>query len=140
MKKKRILVCFFLALIALTAICTIVSAVRSYQFDRDPANGVDSMEGMGAAMLLVLGGFVILYELDLFYTVYYFLIKPKTPVRSVLNLFSNVSLLLVFISLPIANALSIHEETAVTVTVFLLYLLLRGIYLTVSTLSQEKEE
>ena len=51
------------------------------------------MVGLGAAMVLVVGGFVVFYELDLFYTVYYFLLKPKTIAKSILNVVSNVTLL-----------------------------------------------
>ena len=95
-KKKIIVICAFLFLIFVTAIFTIVSVVKSYQYDMDPANSVDIMEGMGAALLIIIGGFVVLYELDLFYTVYYFLIKPKTIAKSILNILANLSLLLSF--------------------------------------------
>ena len=65
-------------LILVTATAFLVAAIDSYNYDMDPANGVDIMEGMGAAFLIIIGGFVILCELDLFFTVYYFLMKPKT--------------------------------------------------------------
>ena len=132
-KKKWIVVCIFLSLIAFTVVFTLVSAVRSYQYDMDPANGVDIMEGMGAAMLIGLGGFAVFYELDLFYTVYYFLVKPKTVIKSVLNILSNVSLLLQVFALQIARALSIGEETVLVMALLFIYIALRMAYLTIST-------
>ena len=132
-KKKWIVVCIFLSLIAFTVVFTLVSAVRSYQYDMDPANGVDIMEGMGAAMLIGIGGFAVFYELDLFYTVYYFLVKPKTVTKSVLNILSNVSLLLQVFALQIARALSIGEETVLVMALLFIYIALRMAYLTIST-------
>ena len=98
MKKKIVIVSIFAALVLITAIVFLVSAIESYRYDMDPANGVDIMEGMGAAMLLVVGGFILLYELDLFYTVYYFFVKPKTKAKTVLNIFSHLGILLVLFS------------------------------------------
>lgn len=104
----------------------------------DPSNGIDIMEGMGAAILIALGGFVVFYELDLFYTTYYFLIKQKTIAKSILNILSNISLLLVFFSVYIANALSISEETDVTIALFFIYFVLRSVYALVSTNSLDQ--
>ena len=75
MKRKKIIaICAFLLLILVTATAFLIAAIDSYNYDMDPANGVDIMEGMGAAFLIIIGGFVILCELDLFFTVYYFLV------------------------------------------------------------------
>ncbi|MBQ8440678.1 MAG: hypothetical protein IJX19_08450 [Clostridia bacterium] len=139
-KKKIIVICIFSALILMTAILCLMGAIDSYRYDMDPANGIDIMQGMGAAMLLVLGGFVIFYELDLFYTVYYFLIKPKTLAKSILNLLSNVSLLLVFFTDPIARFLWQHvsdafgEEGIVLFAFLGAYMIFRMIYLVISAL------
>ena len=141
MKKKKIIIAaIFLTLIAVTAIYTVVSAVKSYQYDMDPANGIDIMEGMGAAILLGLGGFVVFYELDLFYTVYYFLVKPKSIAKSILNILSNVSLLLQFFVLRIARAFSISEETDLAIALFFIYVVFRTVYLFVSTQNLEQEQ
>ena len=140
-KKKIIVICIFSALILMTAILCLMGAIDSYRYDMDPANGIDIMQGMGAAMLLVLGGFVIFYELDLFYTVYYFLIKPKTLAKSILNLLSNVSLLLVFFTDPIARFLWQHvsdafgEEGIVLFAFLGAYMIFRMIYLVISALN-----
>lgn len=123
--KKIIIVSIFLVIIAITAIYTIIGAIKSYNYDMDPANGIDIMEGVGAAMLIVLGGFVVFYELDLFYTVYYFFFKPKTIVRSIINVLANVSLLLVFFCEYIASALSVGEEWIVLFAFLGAYALLR---------------
>ncbi len=127
-------------LIFATAIFTIVSAVKSYQYDMDPANGIDIMEGMGAAMLIGLGGFVVFYELDLFYTVYHFFAEPKTIAKSILNILSNLSLLLQFFVLRIARALSISEETYLAIALFLIYIVLRIVYFIVLTLYLDEEQ
>ncbi len=138
--KKKILVGAFLLLILLTAIVFVVAAVDSYNYDMDPANGVDMLEGVGAGMLLALGILAVFCELELFYTVYYFLIKPKTVTQTLLNIFSNVSLLLVFFSKHIAKALSIHEETTVLIASFFIYAALRGVCLMVSIGSLRAED
>ena len=137
--KKKIIICIFLALIAITAICTIMGAIESYNYDMDPKNNIDIMQGIGAAIIIVLGGLTIFCELDLFYTVYYFFIKPKTITKSVLNILSSVSLLLIFFTGYIADALLISEEANVTIALFLIYLLLRSVYAFVSILSSNKE-
>jgi hypothetical protein len=92
MEKKLVIILFSLLILA-TAVFTLIAAADSYFYDMDPENGVDILEGFGAAILLALGGLAVLYESDLFYTVWYFVAKPKTVLRSVLNLFSNAALL-----------------------------------------------
>lgn len=140
MKKKKIMiVSIFLMLILITSFVFLKGAIDSYNYDMDPNNGVDIMEGMGAAMLIVLGGFVVFYEFDLFYTVYYFLVKPKTITKSILNILSNVSLLLQFFVARIARALSISEETNLAIALFFIYLVLRTVcaFVSVNSLKQE---
>ena len=94
--KKKIVICVFLTVILITAIFFIAAAIDSYNYDMDPANGVDILEGFGAVLAIMIGACVVFYELDLFYTVYYFLIKPKNIAKSILNILANASLLLVF--------------------------------------------
>jgi len=130
-KKKIIIVCFFLTLITITAVYTVVSAVKSYQYDMDPANGADILEGFGAILTMIVGGFVVFYELDLFYTVYYFLIKPKTVLKSILNILSHLSLLLIFFSEYYKNIF--EEDVIAPLIVLFTYVVLRMIYAAVST-------
>lgn len=136
--KKIIIVSIFLVLIAITAIYTITEAVKSYNYDME--NGVDLLEGLGAVLALVIGGFMILYELDLFYTVYYFFFKPKTIVRSIINILANVCLLLVFFSDYIARTLSVSEEVIVLIAFFGTYALLRLAYFMISMFSLLQED
>ena len=121
--RKIIIICIFLMLILATAIYTIVSAVNSYNYDMNPANGVDIMEGLDAVLVIMVGGFVVFYELDLFYTVYYFFIKPKTPAKTILNCLSNLSLLLIFFANYYKNIF--EEDVIAPLLVFLIYIILR---------------
>ena len=129
--KKKIIVCIFLSLIVITVFVFIKGAVDSYNYDMDPANGVDIMEGFGAVLTIMLGGCVVFYELDLFYTVYYFLVKPKTITKSILNILSNLSLLLIFFSEYYKNIF--EEDVIAPLIVFFTYIVLRIVYFIVST-------
>ena len=128
MKRKKIIaICAFLLLILVTATAFLIAAIDSYNYDMDPANGVDIMEGMGAAFLIIIGGFVILCELDLFFTVYYFLVKPKTLLKSIFITLSQLMLLLVFFGEKLAHFLFEHvsdifgEEGIVIIPIFFFY-------------------
>lgn len=131
MKKKIIIICAFLLLILITAIVFIVAAVDSYNYDMDPANGVDILEGVGAGILIVLGKLTVLCELDLFFTVYYFLVKQRTLSKSIFMVLSQLLILLVFFSKYLADFLSkfvsdiFGEEIIVIVPIFFLYVILR---------------
>ena len=127
--KKAIVICVFLLLILATAFGFVKGAVDSYKYDMDPANGVDILEGFGAAFALMIGTFVVLYELDLFYTVYYFCFKPKTIARTVLNIASNLSFALIFLYSHLANMdMSLRAYEFTPVILFLLYIVLRIVY------------
>jgi hypothetical protein len=127
--KKKIIVCIFVLLILATAFVFIKGAVDSYRYDMDPANGVDVFEGLGAVLTIMVGAFVIFYELDLFYLVYYFLIKPKTMAKSILNILSNFVLLLIFAGNHIARLFAITEEVIVPISLFFLYVIFRIVYI-----------
>ena len=135
--KKKILIGAFLLLILITAIVFIVAAVNSYNYDMDPANGVDILEGVGAAILIVIGGLVILCELDLFFTVYYFFMKPKTLSKSIFMILSQLVLLLMFFSEHLAIFLSEYvsdifkEESIVIIPIFFIYVILRTVCIAV---------
>ena len=89
----------------------------------DPANGVDILEGFGAVLTLTVGALVVFYELDLFYTVYYFVVKPKSIAKSILNVLANVSLLLMFFGNYYKNIFS--EDVIAPLIVFAIYLMFR---------------
>ena len=118
--KKKMVVGSFLALILITVIFFIIVAINTYNYE--VAND-DIMVGLGAAMVLVVGGFVVFYELDLFYTVYYFLTKPKTIAKSILNILANASLLLIFFADYYKNIFS--EDVIAIFIVLTIYVVLR---------------
>ena len=121
--KKKIIICIFLIIILITAIFFIAAAIDSYNYDMNPANGVDILEGFGAVLAIMIGAFVVFYELDLFYTVYYFLIKPKTIAKSILTILANMSLLLIFFADYYKNIFS--EDVIAIFIVFTIYVVLR---------------
>ncbi len=143
--KKKIIIGVFSTLILITAIIFVVGAISSYNYDMDPANGVDILEGFGAVLTLIVGGFVVFYELDLFYTVYYFLIKPKTTTKSILNILSNFTLLLIFFTDSIAHFLYKYiskifgEEIIVLFALFFIYVIFRIVCATISVRQSAKE-
>jgi len=130
-KKKAIVVCIFLILIILTVVDVAISAVESYRYDMDPTNGVDIFEGFGAVFAVMIGGFVVFYELDLFYTVYYFLFRPKTAAKSILNILSNLSLLLLFFADYYQDVFK--EDVIAPLLVLLIYVILRTVSFVVPT-------
>ena len=121
--KKKIIICIFLTIILITAIFFIAAAIDSYNYDMNPANGVDILEGFGAVLAIMIGAFVVFYELDLFYTVYYFLIKPKTIAKSIRNILANASLLLIFFADYYKNIFS--KDVIAPLLIFAIYIALR---------------
>lgn len=131
MKKKIIIISIFLALIVITSVCFITAAIDSYNYDMDPANGVDILEGVGAGMLIALGQIVVWVELDLFFTAYYFLVKPKTLSKSILMILSQLMIFIVIFSGDLAYFLFkyvsdiFREDIIVIIPIFFLYVILR---------------
>ena len=136
--KKKIVIGVFSLLILITGIFFAVAAIDSYNCDMNPANGVDIFEGFGAVLALIVGGFVVFYELDLFYTVYYFALRPKTITKSILNIISNLTLLSIFFADFIAHFLYKYvsevfsEEGIVLFAISLIYVILRIICAAIS--------
>ena len=107
--KKIIIYTFCLGLILCTVILSVAAAVSSYSYDIN--NSVDVFGGFGAAFYLMLGAFFVLYETDFFCTIHYFIFKPKTKLKTVLNILSNLSLLRQYNQgtiLPLAENLSVY--------------------------------
>ena len=129
--KKKIIICVFLTLILITAILSIVFAIVSYNYDMNPANGVDILEGFGAVLTIMIGAFVVFYELDLFYTVYYFVVKPKNLTKSILNILANVTLFLIFFVDYYKNIFL--EDVVAPLVVFAIYVILRISYFYIAT-------
>lgn len=127
--KKTIIICVFVLLILVTAFGFVKGAIDSYNYDMDPNNGVDLLEGLGAVFALIIGAFVVLYELDLFYVVYYFSFKQKTVVKSVMNIAANLSFVLVFGFSLLSNVyMELRVYEWLPVGLFGLYLVLRIVY------------
>ena len=145
MKKKTLIILSFLLIILITAIVFIIAAVKSYNYDMDPANGVDIMEDFEAAMIIIVGGLFILCEIDLFFTVYYFLTKPKTLRKNLFMIISQLMILPVIFSDKLAHFLWEHvsnvfgEEIIVIFPIFLLYVTLRLISIAICFYEKEKE-
>ena len=146
-KKKIIIISIFLTLILITSFVFLKGAIDSYNYDMDPANGVDIMEGMGAAILIGLGGFIVFYELDLFYTVYYFFIRPKTLIKSILVILANFTLLLVLFSQNIIDFVRIYfrnivespfEDSIIPIGLFLIYFILKMVSLIISCFAEKE--
>ena len=140
--KKKIIIGVFTLLIIITAIFFVIGAIDTYNYE--VAND-DIMVGLGAAMVLVIGTFVVFYELDLFYTAYYFFVKPKTIGKSILNVFSNLTLLSIVFTDSIAHFLYKYvsevfgEEVIVLFALFITYVILRIVCATVSVRQSAKE-
>ena len=141
--KKKIIICVFSILILITAIVFIVGAIQSYNYDMQ-YHSDDKLVGFGAVLTLMVGGFVVFYELDLFYTTYYFLIKPKTIMKSILNIISNITLLLIFFADYLAHIFYIHfnvfkEDWLFPIILFLIYVVLRIVCAVIPVRQSAKE-
>ena len=128
--KKRIIICVFSILILITAIVFIIGAIQSYNYDIIN-NPDDKWVGFGSVLTLMVGGFVVFYEFDLFYTAYYFLIKPKTKTKSILNMLANFTLVIMYFTDSISHFLFKYvseifgEEVILLFTLFFTYVILR---------------
>ena len=128
--KKKIMICVFSILILITAIVFIIGAIQSYNYDITN-NPDDKWVGFGSVLTLMVGGFVVFYEFDLFYTAYYFLIKPKTKAKSILNILANFTLVIMYFTDSISHFLFKYvseifgEEVILFFTLFFAYVILR---------------
>ena len=142
--KKKIIICVFSILILITAIVFIIGAIQSYNYDITN-NPDDKWVGFGSVLTLMVGGFVVFYEFDLFYTAYYFLIKPKTKAKSILNILANFTLVIMYFTDSISHFLFEHvseifgEEVILFFTLFFAYVILR-IACAVITVKQSAKE
>lgn len=142
--KKKIIICVFSLLILITAIIFIVGAISSYNYDIKNYPD-DKWLGFGAVITLIVGGFVVFYEFDLFYTTYYFFVKPKTIAKSILNIVSNLTLLSIIFTNTIAHFLYKYvsevfsEEVIVLFALLFIYVFLRIVCATISVKQSIKE-
>ena len=142
--KKKIIICVFSILILITAIVFIIGAIQSYNYDITN-NPDDKWVGFGSVLTLMVGGFVVFYEFDLFYTAYYFLIKPKTKAKSILNILANFTLVIMYFTDSISHFLFEHvseifgEEVILFFTLFFAYVILRIACAVISVKQSAKE-
>ena len=142
--KKKIIICIFSLLILITAIIFIVSAISSYNYDITN-HPDDKWVGFGAVLTLMVGGFVVFYEFDLFYTAYYFLIKPKTIAKSILNILANLTLVIMYFTDSIAHFLFKYiseifgEEIILLFALFFIYIILRIVCTVIPAKQSAKE-
>ena len=128
--KKKIIIATFSALVVITAIVFVLAAIQSYNYDITN-NPDDKWVGFGSALTLMVGGCVVFYEFDLFYTAYYFLIKPKTKAKSILNILANFTLVIMYFTDSISHFLFkyvseiFREGVILLFTLFFTYVILR---------------
>ena len=128
--KKKIILCVFSILILITAIVFIIGAIQSYNYDITN-NPDDKWVGFGSVLTLMVGGFIVFYEFDLFYTIYHLLIKPKTIAKSILNILAKITLVIMYFTDSISHFLFKYvseifgEEVILLFTLFFTYVILR---------------
>lgn len=139
--KKIIVSLIFCVLIFATMIYFIVSAaVTQHAESKDPA--IDILEGLAATIVVVVGGFIVLYECDLFYTVYYLLFGQKRKAKTVLVILANITLIMIFIySYLSARYMGLRKYEIIAFILFAVYIVFKIVALFFSSdLSEQKSE
>ena len=139
---KKIIVSFvFCTLILATMIYFIVSAAVTQRAEsKDPA--IDILEGLAATIVVVVGGFIVLYECDLFYTVYYLLFGQKRKAKTVLVILANITLIMIFIySYLSARYMGLRKYEIIVFILFSVYIVFKIVALFFSSdLPEQKSE
>lgn len=97
MDKKKIIVLIFVLLIVCTIVASFLLAIRIYNEEVAEAEKIGRdyrFVGFGAFAMILLGMFVVVYEIDLFYTVYSAAIKPKPVIKTIFSILANLCLML----------------------------------------------
>jgi len=129
--KKKVIVGSFTVLIILTAIFTAAAAVQTYV--RETNEPEPFFVGLGAFIVLVIGGLAVLYEADLFHLVYYFAAIPKTKAKTAINILANIDLILIIVFGLLSGAYAaLRKYEAVPPIMIAVYFVLRAVYLIVS--------
>lgn len=139
--KKIIVSLIFCVLIFATMIYFIVSAaVTQHAESKDPA--IDILEGLAATIVVVVGGFIVLYECDLFYTVYYLLFGQKRKAKTVLVILANITLIMIFIySYLSARYMGLRKYEIIVFILFSVYIVFKIVALFFSSdLPEQKSE
>ena len=139
--KKIIVSLIFCVLIFATMIYFIVSAaVTQHAESKDPA--IDILEGLAATIVVVVGGFIVLYECDLFYTVYYLLFGQKRKAKTVLVILANLTLIMIFIYSYLSDKyMGLRKYGIIAFILFAVYIVFKIVALFFSSdLSEQKSE
>lgn len=139
--KKIIVSLIFCVLIFATMIYFIVSAaVTQHAESKDPA--IDILEGLAATIVVVVGGFIVLYECDLFYTVYYLLFGQKRKAKTVLVILANLTLIMIFIYSYLSDRyMGLRKYGIIAFILFAVYIVFKIVALFFSSdLSEQKSE
>ncbi len=139
MKKKTILVLVFCTLILATLLTFAVIAFRVYRSEMEDPN-IDIMPGFGAVMTAGMGGLLVWYECDLFYTVFCLSFGRRGKVRAVSLLLANIMLLLflVYLYLPEMD-MELRQYEWLLPALFVAYLIFRVVALFLSVSGQTPE-
>ena len=130
MKKKIIVIAAFSGLILITLIFSALCLMQIVSYYDCSNNEFDIGEAAGLLLFTIVGGIIVFYELDLFYTVYYFLIRTKTKIQSTLNILSHLTLIAVIARILalsfFSDSLLLFEEVPASPNdLFLIYIVLR---------------
>ena len=139
--KKIIVSLIFCVLIFATMIYFIVSAaVTQHAESKDPA--IDILEGLAATIVVIIGGFIVLYECDLFYTVYYLLFGQKRKAKTVLVILANITLIMIFIYSYLSDRyMGLRKYEIIAFILFAVYIVFKIVALFFSSdLSEQKSE
>ena len=139
--KKIIVSLIFCVLIFATMIYFIVSAaVTQHAESKDPA--IDILEGLEATIVVIIGGFIVLYECDLFYTVYYLLFGQKRKAKTVLVILANITLIMIFIYSYLSDRyMGLRKYEIIAFILFAVYIVFKIVALFFSSdLSEQKSE
>lgn len=128
MRKKYITASVFCALMLLTAVFFLIAGIDVYRTEMEQSPN-ESFAGMGAAILAVIGIYILICELNLFVTVCYFLFSRKTTARTVLSILSSLTLVLIGIYDPVSGVCTVlRRYEAIFCILLVVYVLLRSIY------------
>lgn len=97
MNKKKRIVLIFVLLIVFTIVASFLLAIKVYNEEVEEVEKIGGdyrFVGFGAFVMILLGMFVVVYEIDLFYTVYSAAIKPKPVIKTILSILANLCLML----------------------------------------------
>lgn len=96
MNKKKRIVLIFVLLIVCTIVASFLLAIKVYNEAMAEAEELGEYKGVAFAMFFLgfLVVFVLIYEIDLFYTVYSAATKPKPVIKTILSILANLCLML----------------------------------------------